>query len=71
MEGGGLAATFYSRKRLCKGPAPGLPEKEVFMTEIMRNESNLNTLEGRDFRELIPEFLIAIDHGWSSIKTLW
>ena len=69
MEGGGMAATFYSRKRLCKGPAPGLPEKEVFMTEIMRNESNLNTMEGRSFTELIPEFLIAIDHGWSSIKT--
>lgn len=46
-----------------------MPEKEVFMTEIMRNESNLNTMEGRSFTELIPEFLIAIDHGWSSIKT--
>ena len=46
-----------------------MPEKEVFMTEIMRKESNLNTLEGRNFTELIPEFLIAIDHGWSSIKT--
>ncbi len=44
-------------------------EKEVFMTEIMRKESNLNTMEGRDFTELIPEFLIAIDHGWSFIKT--
>lgn len=39
------------------------------MTEIMRKESNLNTMEGRNFTELIPEFLIAIDHGWSSIKT--
>ena len=57
------------KKRLCKGPAPGLPEKEVIMTEIMRKESNLNTMEGRSFTELIPEFLIAIDHGWSSIKT--
>ena len=57
------------KKRLCKGPAPGLPEKEVIMTEIMRKESNLNTMEGRSFMELIPEFLIAIDHGWSSIKT--
>ena len=39
------------------------------MTEIMRKESNLNTMEGRTFTDLIPEFLIAIDHGWSSIKT--
>lgn len=46
-----------------------MPEKEVFMTEIMRKDTNLNTMEGRDFTELIPEFLIAIDHGWSSIKT--
>lgn len=46
-----------------------MPEKEVFMTEIMRKESNLNTMEGKNFTELIPEFLIAIDHGWSSIKT--
>ena len=60
---------FTVGKRLCKGPAPGLPEKEVFMTEIMRKESSLNTMEGRNFTELIPEFLIAIDHGWSSIKT--
>ncbi len=39
------------------------------MTEIMRNESNLNTMEGRNFTDVLPEFLIAIDHGWSSIKT--
>ena len=26
-------------------------------------------MEGRSFTELIPEILIAIDHGWSSIKT--
>ena len=64
-----MAATFYSRRRLCRGPVPELPEKEVFMTEIMRKESNLNTMEGRTFTDLIPEILIAIDHGWSSIKT--
>ena len=69
MEGGGLAATFYSRKKIYKGPAPGLPEKEVFMTEIMRKESNQNIAEGRNYVDILPEFQIAIDHGWSSIKT--
>ena len=39
------------------------------MTEIMRKESNLNTMEGKNFADVLPEFLIAIDHGWSSIKT--
>lgn len=29
-----------------------MPEKEVFMTEIMRKDTNLNTMEGRDFTEL-------------------
>lgn len=29
-----------------------MPEKEVIMTEIMRKESNLNTMEGRSFTEL-------------------
>lgn len=33
------------------GPASGLPEKEVFMTEIMKKESNLNTMEGRKFAQ--------------------
>lgn len=60
---------FTVGKRLCKGPAPGLPEKEVFMTEIMRKESNLNNAENRSYVDVLPELLIAIDHGWSSIKT--
>ena len=51
------------------GPAPELPEKEVFMTEIMRKESNLNNAESRNYVDILPEFLIAIDYGWSSIKT--
>ena len=46
-----------------------MPEKEVFMTEIMRKESNLNNAENRSYVDVLPEFLIAIDHGWSSIKT--
>lgn len=58
-----MAATFYSRKRLCKGPAPGLPEKEVFMTEIMRKENNLDMTESRNYTDVLPEFLIVIDHG--------
>lgn len=29
-----------------------MPEKEVFMTEIMRKDTNLNTMEGRVFTEL-------------------
>ena len=48
------------KKRLCKGPAPGLPEKEVFMTEIIRKESNQNITEGRNYVDILPEFLIAI-----------
>ena len=39
------------------------------MTEIMRKESNLNNAENRSYVDVLPEFLIAIDHGWSSIKT--
>ena len=46
-----------------------MPEKEVFMTEIMRKESNLNNAENRSYVDVLPEFLIAIAHGWSSIKT--
>lgn len=46
-----------------------MPEKEVFMTEIMRKESNLNNAENRSYVDVLPELLIAIDHGWSSIKT--
>lgn len=39
------------------------------MTEIMRKESNQNITEGRNYVDILPEFLVAIDHGWSSIKT--
>lgn len=67
-EVGSITTTFYSMKK-SMGPIPELPEEEVFMTEIMRKESNLNNAESRNDVDVLPEFLIAIDHGWSSIKT--
>ena len=41
------------------------------MNEIMRKESNMNTNEGNGvkFADGLTPRLIAIDHGWSSIKT--
>lgn len=68
-KGGGLAAAFYDRKKIMYGTGTRLPEKEVFMTEMIRNESSQNTVERRNYVDSIPEILIAIDHGWSSIKT--
>ncbi len=43
-----------------------MPEKEVFMTENKRELSNAMNA-GAISR--VPEVLISIDHGWSSIKT--
>ena len=53
------------------GPAPDLPEKEVYMIETIREESNMNTNEGNGGKltDYMTPRLIAIDHGWSSIKT--
>lgn len=59
---------FIIRRIIILGPAPELPEKEVCMRETMIKESNVNNTE-RSLVDNIPEFLIAIDHGWSSIKT--
>lgn len=56
-------------KKIMYGTGTRLLEKEVFMTENRNEEREHGMMERNASRERIPELLIAIDHGWSSIKT--
>ena len=64
LKGGGCAATFYNEKQA----RYSVPEKEDYMTTILK-EQNIIGIREKRFKENLPEILISIDHGWSSIKT--